>query len=54
MKFPVTNDEFYPIELENVIYDCFPLRVVYDREKTGFEETKEFQIVINSVIAGRF
>ena len=54
VKFPVTNDEFYPIELENVIYDCFPLRVVYDREKTGFEETKEFQIVINSVIAGRF
>jgi hypothetical protein len=42
IKFPVADDEFYPIELENVIYDCYPLRIVYDREKTGFEETKDF------------
>lgn len=28
--------------------------MVFDREKTGFEETKEFPIVIGSVIAGRY
>lgn len=54
LKFPNSNDDFYPVEFENVIYDCYPLRVVYDREKTGFEETKDFQIIINSVVAGRF
>lgn len=54
IKFPPSNDEFYPAEFENVIYDCYNLRVVFDREKTGFEETKEFPIVINSIIAGRY
>lgn len=54
IKFPNSNDNYYPVELENVIYDCFNLKVIYDREKTGFEETKEFQIVINSIIAGRY
>ena len=28
--------------------------MIFDREKTGFEETKEFPIVIGSVIAGRY
>ena len=28
--------------------------MVFDREKTGFEETREFQIVINSIIGGRY
>ena len=54
VKFPNANDSYYPVELENVIYDCYNLKVIYDREKTGFEETKDFQIVINSIIAGRY
>lgn len=54
VKFPNANDNYYPVELENVIYDCYNLKVIYDREKTGFEETKDFQIVINSIIAGRY
>ena len=54
IKFPISNDEFYPAEFDNVIYDCYNLRVVFDREKTGFEETKDFPIVINSIIAGRY
>jgi hypothetical protein len=49
-----SNDEFYPAEFDNVIYDCYSLRVVFDREKTGFEETKEFPIVIGSIVAGRY
>ena len=27
---------------------------MFDREKTGFEETKEFPIVIGSLVAGRY
>ena len=54
VKFPLSNDEFYPAEFDGIIYDCYNLRVVFDREKTGFEETKDFPIVINSIIAGRY
>lgn len=54
IKFLPSNDEFYPAEFDSVIYDCYNLRVVFDREKTGFEETKDFPIVINSIIAGRY
>jgi hypothetical protein len=54
IKFPISNDEFYPAEFDNVIYDCYNLRVVFDREKTGFEETKDFPIVLGSIIAGRY
>ena len=54
IKFMPSNDEFYPAEFDNIIYDCYNMRVVFDREKTGFEETKDFPIVINSIIAGRY
>jgi len=54
IKFLPSNDEFYPAEFDSVIYDCYNLRVVFDREKTGFEESKDFPIVINSIIAGRY
>lgn len=54
IKFAPTTDEFYPAEFDNVIYDCYSLRVVFDREKTGFEETKDFPVVVNSIVAGRY
>jgi len=54
IRFPNSNDSFYPVEFENCIYDTFNLKVIYDREKTGFEESKDFQIVIGSIIAGRY
>ena len=54
IKFSPSNDEFYPAEFDSVIYDCYNLRVVFDREKTGFEETKDFPIIINSIVAGRY
>lgn len=34
--------------------ESFDLRIVYEAGRTGFEETKEFPIVVNSVIAGRY
>ncbi|CAK68833.1 unnamed protein product (macronuclear) [Paramecium tetraurelia] len=54
MKHPESTDDFYPVEFDRVIYDCFNLKVIFDRERTGFEETKDFPIVINSIIAGRY
>ena len=43
-----------PCQYNNTIYDCFNIRVIVDRERTGFEESKDFRIVINSLIAGRY
>lgn len=47
-------DEFYPNESEGVLYDCFELKMISDREKTGFEETKDLPLLANTVLAGRY
>jgi len=54
IKFPDSEDQYYPVECEGVVYDSFNMKVIFDREKTGFEETKDFPIVIGSIIAGRY
>lgn len=53
-KFPECSDSYYPKEHENSTYDCFSVKVIYDREKTGFEDSKDYQVNINSLIAGRY
>ncbi|KAG8078390.1 hypothetical protein GUJ93_ZPchr0007g4378 [Zizania palustris] len=35
-------------------YEVFELRIVHRKNRTGFEESKDFPIVMNSVIAGRY
>mmetsp|Transcript_13617 Transcript_13617/g.30973 ORF Transcript_13617/g.30973 Transcript_13617/m.30973 type:complete len:657 (+) Transcript_13617:75-2045(+) len=54
VKYPASGDPFYPVEVEGVVYDSFNLRIVYERDRTGFEESKEFPINLNSVVAGRY
>merc|ERR1719324_247368 len=54
VKYAASNDPFYPVELDGTVFDSFSLRVVFERDKTGFEESKEFPIRMNSVIAGRY
>lgn len=39
---------------QNFQLESFDLRIIYEAGRTGFEENKEFPIVINSVIAGRY
>jgi len=51
---PESADSFYPVELDGVVYDSFNLRVVHERDRTGFEETKDFPIRLNSIVAGRY
>jgi hypothetical protein len=36
------------------VLDSFQLKVIYRKDKTGFEEDKEFPVLINSVIAARY
>lgn len=54
LKYASSGDPFYPVELDGVVYDSFGLRVVFERDKTGFEESKEFPIRMNSVVAARY
>lgn len=35
-------------------FDSFPLRVVFERNRTGFEETKDLPCHTDVVIAGRY
>ncbi|KAL1535526.1 dual specificity tyrosine-phosphorylation-regulated kinase 2-like [Salvia divinorum] len=46
-------DELLSYEKEDD-YEIFDLRIVHRKNRTGFEENKEFPIVLNSVIAGRY
>jgi hypothetical protein len=34
-------------------YEVFELRIIHRRHRTGFEETKDFPIRLNDLIAGR-
>lgn|SRR3990167_2726718 len=54
VQHPVSDEPGYPLTFNQIVYDCFHLKVIYNRERTGFEEVKEFQIVLGSVIAGRY
>ncbi|XP_057788720.1 uncharacterized protein LOC131005701 isoform X2 [Salvia miltiorrhiza] len=49
----VISDELLTYDKEDD-YEIFNLRVVHRKNRTGFEENKEFPIVLNSVIAGRY
>eukprot|EP00930_Biecheleria_cincta_P044909 TRINITY_DN30941_c0_g1_i1.p1 TRINITY_DN30941_c0_g1~~TRINITY_DN30941_c0_g1_i1.p1 ORF type:complete len:832 (+),score=141.63 TRINITY_DN30941_c0_g1_i1:80-2497(+) len=53
-KYPESGDSFYPVELDGVVYDSLSLRIVHERDRTGFEETKDFPIRPNSIIAARY
>jgi serine/threonine protein kinase len=54
LKYAASGDPFYPVELDGVVFDSFGLRIVFERDKTGFEESKEFPIRMNHVVAARY
>jgi len=53
-RYAPSGDSFYPAEYDGIVFDSFHLRVVYERDRTGFEESKEFPIQVNSIIAARY
>ncbi|XP_009773492.1 uncharacterized protein LOC107777685 isoform X1 [Nicotiana tabacum] len=48
-----TSDEFLMFEGEDV-FEVFNLRIIHRKNRTGFEESKDLPIVLNSIIAGRY
>ncbi|MFS7983008.1 putative dual-specificity kinase CMGC-DYRK-PRP4 family [Helianthus anomalus] len=42
------------IKAQEEEYETFDLKIVHRKKRTGFEEDKNFNVVINSVIAGRY
>lgn len=54
IKYAPSGDSFYPVEYDQVTYDSLNLRVVFERDVVGFEDTKEFPIKPNTVLAGRY
>ena len=56
LNFPKSksDDDYYPVYYNGQFIDSYSLKVVVDRERTGFEESKDFKIVINTLIAGRY
>eukprot|EP00397_Hematodinium_sp_SG-2012_P007053 GEMP01007094.1.p1 GENE.GEMP01007094.1~~GEMP01007094.1.p1 ORF type:complete len:881 (+),score=124.17 GEMP01007094.1:43-2685(+) len=54
VNYAPSGDSFYPVEYDGVTYDSFNLRVIFERDVLGFEDTKEFPFNLNSVISGRY
>ncbi|XP_059302118.1 uncharacterized protein LOC132054059 isoform X1 [Lycium ferocissimum] len=48
-----TSDELLMFEGEND-FEIFNLRIIHRKNRTGFEESKDLPIVLNSIIAGRY
>ncbi len=52
---PVALPDIQASEAVNVRrYEIMTLRVIHRRRRTGFEETKDFPIRVNDLIAGRY
>ncbi|KAK4277824.1 hypothetical protein QN277_015759 [Acacia crassicarpa] len=49
----ITDDELVKYIPEDD-YEVFDLRIIHRKNRTGFEESKDFPIVLNTVIAGRY
>lgn len=54
VNYTPSGDSFYPVEYDGVTYDALHLRVVYERDVVGFEDSKDFPLKPNSVISGRY
>ncbi|KAH6777796.1 Protein kinase superfamily protein [Perilla frutescens var. frutescens] len=48
------SDELHLYETKEDDFEIFNLRIIHRKNRTGFEENKDFPIVINSIIAGRY
>ncbi|GLT89188.1 hypothetical protein SLE2022_071830 [Rubroshorea leprosula] len=48
------SDELAMYNTSEDEYEVFNLRIIHRKNRTGFEENKDFAIVMNTVIAGRY
>ncbi|XP_010416160.1 PREDICTED: uncharacterized protein LOC104702043 isoform X2 [Camelina sativa] len=48
------QEQVRQIKAQEEEFETFDLKIVHRKNKTGFEEEKNFHVVLNSVIAGRY
>ncbi|CAN6465671.1 unnamed protein product [Victoria cruziana] len=48
------QEQVSQIKAQEEEYETFNLKIVHRKNRTGFEEDKNFHVVLNSVIAGRY
>eukprot|EP01054_Gregarina_sp_Poly1_P005432 Gregarina_sp_Poly_1__5431@NODE_286_length_10041_cov_88_726088_g247_i0_p2_GENE_NODE_286_length_10041_cov_88_726088_g247_i0NODE_286_length_10041_cov_88_726088_g247_i0_p2_ORF_typecomplete_len860_score97_60Pkinase/PF00069_25/2_1e54Pkinase_Tyr/PF07714_17/9_1e25Kinaselike/PF14531_6/6_3e10Kdo/PF06293_14/8_9e06Pkinase_fungal/PF17667_1/3_3e05APH/PF01636_23/7_3e05WaaY/PF06176_11/0_00054RIO1/PF01163_22/0_0021FTA2/PF13095_6/0_079Seadorna_VP7/PF07387_11/0_22Seadorna_VP7/PF07387_11/2_1e03_NODE_286_length_1004 len=48
------SDHPYPRHTKDIIWDSFSIKVVYERNRTGFQETRDFKYTIDKIVAGRY
>uniref|UniRef100_A0A7N0VGY7 Protein kinase domain-containing protein n=1 Tax=Kalanchoe fedtschenkoi TaxID=63787 RepID=A0A7N0VGY7_KALFE len=48
------QEQVRQIQAQEDEFETFNLKIVHRKNRTGFEEDKNFQVVLNSVIAGRY
>ncbi|XP_054786182.1 uncharacterized protein LOC129292627 [Prosopis cineraria] len=48
------QEQLRQIEAQEEEFETFNLKIVHRKNRTGFEEDKNFHVVLNSVIAGRY
>eukprot|EP00250_Pteridium_aquilinum_P007251 c17014_g1_i1 orf=1-2904(-) len=48
------QEDWQLMKAEEDEFEVFSLRIIHRKNRTGFEEEKHFQVVLNSVIAGRY
>ncbi|XP_068669410.1 uncharacterized protein [Aristolochia californica] len=49
-----TTTELQLYENQEDEYEVFDLRIIHRKNRTGFEENKDFPVVLNTIIAGRY
>ncbi|KAG7625623.1 putative dual-specificity kinase CMGC-DYRK-PRP4 family [Arabidopsis thaliana] len=50
----VVQEQVRQIQAQEQDFETFNLKIVHRKNRTGFEEDKNFHVVLNSVIAGRY
>lgn len=54
VNFPNSHDSVYPQNFNEVKYDVLKLKVIFDRERTGAQDSTELDLKQGDVIAGRY
>ena len=54
--FPKSEDKIYPMEYDGIYFDTMNIKVVFDREKTGFCDgtNRKIELKVGKVLLGRF
>eukprot|EP01068_Selenidium_serpulae_P016172 Selendium_serpulae@DN6274_c2_g1_i1.p1 len=56
IKYPASGDPSFPYQHKpsETIFECFNLKVIFERDKTGFQDQPEFRADPGSLVAGRY